>query len=53
MDEEADHCFCIREGRKQLRIRVILQEGQQFQLIWTPKISQTLDYETDNIHQLI
>jgi hypothetical protein len=39
------------EGKK-LRRRAILKEYQESQLIWTPKISQTLDYQTDSIYQL-
>jgi hypothetical protein len=43
----------LGKGEKKLRRRGILQEDQQSQLIWTPKISQTLDHQTDSIHQLI
>ena len=32
---------------------VTLKEDQQSHLIWTPEISQTLDYQTGSIHQLI
>jgi hypothetical protein len=49
----ADPCCSIREGRKKLRRRVILQEDQQSQLTWTPEISQKLDHQTNSIHQLI
>jgi hypothetical protein len=49
----ADPCCWIREGWKQLRRRVTLEEGQQSQLIWTPEIPQTLDHQTDSIHQMI
>jgi hypothetical protein len=41
------------EGWKKLRRRVILQESQQSQLIWTQEISQTLNHQTDSIYQLI
>jgi hypothetical protein len=51
--EATDPCCVIREGWKKLRRRAILKEEQQSQLIWTPKISQTLDHQTDCIHQLI
>jgi hypothetical protein len=37
--EAADPCCWIREGWKNLRRRVILQEGQQSQLNGTPEIS--------------
>jgi hypothetical protein len=29
------------------------EEDQQSQLIWTPKISQTLDHQTESMYQLI
>ena len=51
--EAADLCCWIREGRKKLRRRVILEENQQSQSIWTPEISQTLGHQTDSIHQLM
>jgi hypothetical protein len=43
----------LGKGLKKLRRRAILKEDQQSQLIWTPKISQTLDHQTDSIQQLI
>jgi hypothetical protein len=51
--EAADPYGWFREGWKKLRRRVILKENHQSQLIWTPKISQTVDHQTDSIHQLI
>jgi hypothetical protein len=38
---------------KTRRKRAILWGDQQSQLIWTPKISQTLEHQTGSIHQLI
>jgi hypothetical protein len=38
---------------KKLRRRANLYENQQSQLIWTPKIYQSVDHQTDSIHQLI
>jgi hypothetical protein len=43
----------LGESWKKLRGRVTLYEDQQSQLIWTPEISQTLDHQSGNIHQLI
>jgi hypothetical protein len=50
--DAADPCCWIRGGWKMLR-RAILKEDQQSQLIWIPKISQTLDHQTGSIHQLV
>jgi hypothetical protein len=51
--EAADPCCWVGEGWKKLRRRAILKEDQRSWLIWTPKIFQTLDHQTDSIHQLI
>jgi hypothetical protein len=48
--------FYPTNGEKQLTPVIELgkaEENQQSQLIWTPEISQTLDQQTDSIHQLI
>jgi hypothetical protein len=43
----------LGKKKRKLRRRPTLQEDQQSQLTWTPKISQTLDHQPGSIHQLI
>jgi hypothetical protein len=38
---------------EKLRRRETLEEDQQPQLTWTPRISQTLSHQPGSIHQLI
>jgi hypothetical protein len=47
------HVVQLGKTWKKLRKRVTLSEDQQSQLTWFPEISQTLDHQTDSIHQLI
>jgi hypothetical protein len=42
----------LEKDRKKLRGRVTLEKDHQSQIIWTPKISQTLDLQTGSIHHL-
>jgi hypothetical protein len=38
---------------RKMRRRVTLLADQQSQITWTPEISQTLDYQSSSMHQLI